>query len=239
LAKAGSKPSGSSSPGEDGVFAFHDQHNLHYDLVHSHYFLSGAVANALREQWGIPHVAMFHTLAEAKNRDDRSIALSRASGWKTVGVPFKHMVVVLQIAGFDVARAFAILEQNGYRGLDKDAVASRFAYATRWLERFAPEDIKFALARELPPEARTLDGPQREFLRRLAARLAPEATGEAVHALVYDLAKEFPGVPPAKLFEAIYLALVGRARGPRAGAFIAFVGEEFAKKRFVEAAGTT
>jgi D-inositol-3-phosphate glycosyltransferase len=52
----------------DGVFAFHDDHNIHYDLVHSHYFLSGAVANALTEQWGIPHVAMFHTLAEAKNR---------------------------------------------------------------------------------------------------------------------------------------------------------------------------
>jgi D-inositol-3-phosphate glycosyltransferase len=52
----------------DGVFAFHDQHNLHYDLVHSHYFLSGAVGAALTEQWGIPHVAMFHTLAEAKNR---------------------------------------------------------------------------------------------------------------------------------------------------------------------------
>jgi D-inositol-3-phosphate glycosyltransferase len=52
----------------DGVFEFHDDHNLHYDLVHSHYFLSGAVANALTEQWGVPHVAMFHTLAEAKNR---------------------------------------------------------------------------------------------------------------------------------------------------------------------------
>jgi len=55
-------------------------------------------------------------------------------------------------------------------------------------------------------------------------------------ALVYDLAKEFPGVPPARLFEAIYLALVGRKRGPRAGAFIAFVGTEFAKKRFIDAA---
>jgi len=175
--------------------------------------------------------------AEAKNRDDRSIALSRASGWKTVGVPFKHLVVVLQIAGFDLPRAFEILKQNGYHGLDREAVTSRFAYATRWLERFAPEDIKFALARELPPEARALDGPQREFLRRLAARLTPGATGEEIHALVYDVAKgEFPEVPPPRLFEAIYLALVGRTRGPRAGAFIAFVGEEFAKKRFLEAA---
>ena len=174
--------------------------------------------------------------AESKNRDDRAIALSRASGWKAVGVPFKHLVVVLQIAGFDFARAFEILKQNGYGSLDEGAAAARFAYATRWLERFAPEEIKFALARELPREARTLDASQREFLRRLAGRLAPGATGEAVHALVYELAKEFPEVPPAKLFEAIYLALVGRARGPRAGAFIAFVGEEFAKRRFLEAA---
>jgi D-inositol-3-phosphate glycosyltransferase len=52
----------------DGVFAFHDAHNLHYDLVHSHYFLSGAVGKDLADEWGVPHVAMFHTLAEAKNR---------------------------------------------------------------------------------------------------------------------------------------------------------------------------
>jgi D-inositol-3-phosphate glycosyltransferase len=52
----------------DGVFAFHDQHNLHYDLIHSHYWLSGEVGASLKDEWGIPHVAMFHTLAEAKNR---------------------------------------------------------------------------------------------------------------------------------------------------------------------------
>lgn len=174
--------------------------------------------------------------AKAKNRDDRSITLSRASGWKAVGVPFKHLVLVLQIAGFDVARAFEILKQGGYEDLDREAVASRFAYATRWLERFAPEDVKFALARELPAQARALEANQREFLRRLASRLTSGASGEEVHALVYDLAKEFPDSPPAKLFEAIYLALVGRARGPRAGSFIAFVGVDFVKKRFVEAA---
>jgi lysyl-tRNA synthetase class 1 len=177
--------------------------------------------------------------AEAKNRDDRSIALSRASGWKAVGVPFKHLVLVLQIAGFDVERALDILRSNGYTDLDREAVASRFAYAKRWLERFAPEESKFALAPELPPEARALDASQREFLRKLAGRLTPGATGETVHALVYDLAKEFPDSPPAKLFEAIYLALVGRTRGPRAGAFIAFVGADFVKKRFAEAADAT
>lgn len=39
-----------------------------YDLIHSHYWLSGLVGKALQESWRIPHVTMFHTLAKLKNR---------------------------------------------------------------------------------------------------------------------------------------------------------------------------
>jgi D-inositol-3-phosphate glycosyltransferase len=39
-----------------------------YDLVHSHYWLSGWVGQTLADCWNAPHVVMFHTLAEAKNR---------------------------------------------------------------------------------------------------------------------------------------------------------------------------
>ncbi len=39
-----------------------------YDLVHSHYWMSGVVASNLAERWSVPHVAMFHTLGEVKNR---------------------------------------------------------------------------------------------------------------------------------------------------------------------------
>jgi D-inositol-3-phosphate glycosyltransferase len=39
-----------------------------YDVIHSHYWLSGLVGERLKPEWGIPHVAMFHTLGEVKNR---------------------------------------------------------------------------------------------------------------------------------------------------------------------------
>src|SRR5690606_38539400 len=39
-----------------------------YDIVHSHYWLSGLVGERLKAAWGVPHVAMFHTLGEIKNR---------------------------------------------------------------------------------------------------------------------------------------------------------------------------
>lgn len=39
-----------------------------YDLISSHYWLSGLVGLELRRKWGVPHVTSFHTMAEIKRR---------------------------------------------------------------------------------------------------------------------------------------------------------------------------
>ena len=41
--------------------------NTQYDLIHSHYWLSGLVGNQLKKSWQIPHITMFHTLGALKN----------------------------------------------------------------------------------------------------------------------------------------------------------------------------
>ncbi|MCJ7736116.1 MAG: glycosyltransferase [Anaerolineae bacterium] len=41
--------------------------DIHYDILHSHYWLSGAAAYELRKLWGTPIVHMFHTLGKMKN----------------------------------------------------------------------------------------------------------------------------------------------------------------------------
>lgn len=38
----------------------------HYDLVHSHYWVSGMVGLQLAQRWQVPHLTMFHTLAHLK-----------------------------------------------------------------------------------------------------------------------------------------------------------------------------
>ena len=38
-----------------------------YDVVHSHYWLSGWVGRAVKEVWDVPLVASFHTLGKVKN----------------------------------------------------------------------------------------------------------------------------------------------------------------------------
>lgn len=44
-----------------------DGEDIHYDVVHSHYWLSGVAALELRQAWGTPVVHMFHTLGAMKN----------------------------------------------------------------------------------------------------------------------------------------------------------------------------
>src|SRR3989304_517029 len=51
-----------------GVIRFHEEQDRSYDLVHSHYWLSGWVGQALKARWNVPHVIMFHTLGDAKHR---------------------------------------------------------------------------------------------------------------------------------------------------------------------------
>jgi D-inositol-3-phosphate glycosyltransferase len=53
---------------EANLLAFVESEGVSYDMVHSHYWMSGIVAAGLSERWHVPHVAMFHTLGEVKNR---------------------------------------------------------------------------------------------------------------------------------------------------------------------------
>jgi len=56
----------------DRVMHFQQASARDYDLVHSHYWLSGEVGSVLKGEWNVPHVVMFHTLGEAKNRHHAS-----------------------------------------------------------------------------------------------------------------------------------------------------------------------
>ncbi|MBI4181176.1 MAG: glycosyltransferase [Chloroflexi bacterium] len=51
----------------DNVENFRKQDGRQYDLVFSHYWLSGLVGNHLQKWWRTPHIIMFHTLGAVKN----------------------------------------------------------------------------------------------------------------------------------------------------------------------------
>lgn len=54
------------------ILSFAESKGITYDLIHSHYWLSGMAALKLRDAWDAPLIQMFHTLALMKNRVARS-----------------------------------------------------------------------------------------------------------------------------------------------------------------------
>jgi len=51
-----------------GIERFRSAEVLGYDLIHSHYWISGRLGSRLRQLWRRPHLLMYHSLGEMKNR---------------------------------------------------------------------------------------------------------------------------------------------------------------------------
>jgi len=51
----------------EGVKRFVQEEGISYDVIHSHYWLSGLVAWELKKAWNLPVIQMFHTLGHMKD----------------------------------------------------------------------------------------------------------------------------------------------------------------------------
>ncbi len=52
----------------EGIKRFAAEKGIQYDLIHSHYWMSGVAAEILKAEWNVPVLQMFHTLGLMKNR---------------------------------------------------------------------------------------------------------------------------------------------------------------------------
>jgi D-inositol-3-phosphate glycosyltransferase len=71
-----------------GVLRRQRAEGARYDVVHTHYWLSGWVGRSAKEIWGVPLVASFHTLGKVKNysmtRGERPEPAARLAGEQRV-----------------------------------------------------------------------------------------------------------------------------------------------------------
>jgi D-inositol-3-phosphate glycosyltransferase len=58
----------------ENVLTFVAQEGIRYDVIYSHYWLSGVAAHKLRDAWGVPVAQLFHTLGLMKDRIARGPA---------------------------------------------------------------------------------------------------------------------------------------------------------------------
>jgi len=90
------------------LFSFQRSEGTSYDLVHSHYWLSGRVGMTLSRIWDVPHVTTFHTLAKTKLRaraGERESALRVAAESMILG-DVDAMIVSTEEEKHDLVRLY-------------------------------------------------------------------------------------------------------------------------------------
>ena len=119
--------------------------------------------------------------------------------------------------------------------IKKEGLEEWAKYARVWVEKFAPEEDKFTIQKQLfRQQLKILSKEQKEFLKKVAGELDKKWDGEEFQTRIYDLGKEM-GLNGKEAFAAIYISLIGKDHGPKAAWLILSLDKEFVKKRFNEA----
>ena len=157
-------------------------------------------------------------------------------------VPFTHLVTIAQTTGGEPDRAAEMLREGGYEEAAKDTDKLRrdLTYVRNWARDWAPEFLRLGILEplEAAEAAKGLDEDQLHYLDQVAGKLENGMDGDAVQNLLYSTAVEL-GLKPKKVFAAVYTVLLGRKNGPKAGPFIASLGVDAVRERFLSVSGDT
>ncbi|RKR88794.1 D-inositol-3-phosphate glycosyltransferase [Micromonospora pisi] len=148
----------------------------HYDLIHSHYWLSGHVGWLARERWGVPLVHTAHTLAKVKNsrlaEGDRPEPKSRVIGEEQLVAEADRLVANTAVEARDLIARYAA---------DPDRVAVVEPGVD--LERFRPAPAGSAAARRIAARRR-LGLPEYGYVVAFVGRIQPlKAPDVLLHAV--------------------------------------------------------
>ena len=183
-----------------------------------------------------PGLGLLTLVDEFDRGEGRAFELSRISE-QGCNVPFRHMVTAVQIA-HNCDELVEVLRRSGYVTADMTALRKRAENVRNWLDRFAPPFVKFEVQRTLPVQVKTLTSGQKKALEKLAKALETDSRDpEWLHNEVYNISEQV-GIHSKDAFKAIYISLLAKTSGPRAGWFLATLDPEFVIARFREAATT-
>ncbi len=134
---------------------------------------------------------------------------------------------------------FSVLAQwvqmpNMEEQIKKEGLEEWAKYARVWVEKYAPDDEKFTVQKELSEQAKNLSNKQKELLAKIAGELEKKWEGEDLQTRIYEIGKEL-GLKGSETFAAIYVALLGKNHGPKAAWLILSLDKAFVKKRFEDA----
>lgn len=148
-------------------------------------------------------------------------------------VPFSHLAASYQAALKDPAKTIEIVARTEHADIadsQKAVIVRELQFIDQWLDKWAPEDVKFNLLAVAPTD---LSDKEKQYLKELAEKIAKapaDADGEWFHKAIYEF-KNTTDLEPKQLFETLYKTIIGKTSGPRAGWFLSILPRGWLIKR--------
>lgn len=228
------KGQGDMSSSKGNVISIGDMISIMPPEVLKYWIFKANPKKALGLDPGLPLLSLIDEFddPEAKNTNPRAKELAMLSSGEALGVPFKHLISLCQIYNDSIDDIMAALARSGYETLNPEVLSSRITYALKWLQDYAPDDIKFEIQKTLPETVGQLSDVQKEALRFMGANFPESQSAQEIHELIYKTRDQFH-LEPKDVFEAVYLSILARSRGPRAGFFLSSLNRDFVVQRFL------
>lgn len=149
-------------------------------------------------------------------------------------VPFSHLVNTYQASLKDPELTLRTIERSEHAntaGVQADTIRRELAFIDTWLQRWAPDEMKFELAETLDKDA--FSEKEKQLFAGLAHKVADapqDADGGYYHLALYALKDELD-MQPKDMFSGLYRLLIGKPSGPRAGWFLSILPRDWLHAR--------
>ena len=138
--------------------------------------------------------------------------------------PLEELVEILHSKGW--------IDRKMLSSADNDGLVKRLQLAKNWIEKYAPEDVKFTVQEEVPKDLR-ISGKEKEALHLVAKKLQEKEWNQKnLFNEFYKICKEEVHLEPAEFFKAAYKVLLNKEKGPKLAPFILALGKEKVAKLF-------
>jgi len=140
---------------------------------------------------------------------------------------FRHLSNLIQIYKDDFKSIKEQYRKDLKTDFDLERLKSRIACAKRWIEKYAPDEMRFHVQEGVSDEIRKqLTIKQKNSLNLLRQKLKEKEYDEKpLFEEFYTISKE-TDLDPKEFFKGAYLVLIAKEKGPKLAPFILTIGKE-------------
>nr|MDO8118199.1 lysine--tRNA ligase [Candidatus Sigynarchaeota archaeon] len=162
-------------------------------------------------------------------------------------LPYRYAVVMAQIQeliddhvveGKCNEMIRRVTPRSDVEHVDIATLKDKLEKASHWVERYAPEQYKFHVSKNLPADIKgKLTIEDQNAIRRVKAIIETGKYNDEqdLQNAIFSLAKDELNIKPARLFQVLYQVFLGTKSGPRLGPFLLALDSKFVIARLDEA----